>query len=646
MINLPEKWFSSYKGNLPYQKYKNTTIEIFVNPTKKEMSSEVVNGARGYIDPYGNLFLEGSNNPSAYSEVIHADLLKILTSKNVPNELLKGDDFDNELLLNRADELGVCVQRAWISNDIYIAESYHSMDIKDSREELKTLLQRAKENNPLLNFHLKSIRASKIRKETVQYTLREAINYENYKDTIPKEDFEKIIELDPTKDKGYKYAVWLCGIYLKSKKANDTMYLAMISTYPLRTEIFTSLKEYDKIKDSKYMPIKFRNIMNFNSYIDLENFIERDAVDVIENVRIETARKQTNIIDETDSYVFVSPKSHASAIYWGEDTTWCTSAQDDSNHYNRYTGSGTIYIFRTKVDETTFYADPSGVGIQIYIPKDRNSVLAECRDMNDKTIYASRLFAIINMENKVNQHIRKLWAENCNTDQWEEGTGYLDPEVLNREEEDEEEENLFRWFNTFYQMRDGNIMGYASIDLQDSDYNVLDTPVILSVSGLYYTPEKRFWDNLGSRLLSTIAEEIRESPDEWTKVPNIFDNSFATVYTSTHSFGSAYNVVQNEGYDEDSAIVNIPDSTQFLIDKAEALIFVSYGSLILDEEPVYHKFSGATILEYDFIIDGRKYYFSIVYDKELNKSNIMDSPFIKEKLGIKESTQYKVRLAK
>lgn len=155
MKDINEKYYTTYKGK-PWGT-KEVLIDIFVNPSIKEWNTEVVHGGRGYIDKYGNLYIEGLTEtdehlePSVGSRVIHVALLRIL-GDIVPKQLLKNDDFDELENLEKVDKLGVCVIRKGNSNKLYLAESYLEDDVEDLEYLIDELLEKARATNPNLKF--------------------------------------------------------------------------------------------------------------------------------------------------------------------------------------------------------------------------------------------------------------------------------------------------------------------------------------------------------------------------------------------------------------------------------------------------------------------------------------------------------------
>lgn len=265
--------------------------------------------------------------------------------------------------------------------------------------------------------------------------LQEAINYDFYKDKISKDIFDKIISHDPTNNKGNKYSRWLVDKFITNEISSSAI-LPMMDTY---------LSQYDNYKDSKIFPQDKKDIFKFKSYIDLQKFVLEDMKHIIEEEMKNLAYSESEVLYRQDEKIFLIPKTHRSAVFFGQNTNWCTSNPNSSNYYNRYTSTGTLFIFRYINND----GYPQDIGnddaIQMYIPKE-DDLLAECRDKEDKTIYGQRLFE--NLDGYENmpkiKKILQIWNSKSNTDQWDEGTGYLDPNELSPEEPIQSEEVVGR----------------------------------------------------------------------------------------------------------------------------------------------------------------------------------------------------------
>lgn len=190
---VKESFFSSEKVA------SGLIVEVYINPTPEEMQKNVANGARGYISPAGDLYLEGYDDPS-FSRVIHPDFLKIIYAQD--SRIFPYDYADN--WNNISIRYGVTVQRAHRTNDIYVGESDHHHP-----EEVLPFLERAKQKNPLLNFVNQSITTVAGSFHTTDWdalnrnTIARKIRYEANLNIVPTEDYHinnEPIKTEPNDD--------------------------------------------------------------------------------------------------------------------------------------------------------------------------------------------------------------------------------------------------------------------------------------------------------------------------------------------------------------------------------------------------------------------------------------------------------------
>lgn len=163
MRKVNEAWYDTVVGKGSKYSTKDIVADIFVNPTAKEWEKEVVYGGRGYIDKAGNFYIEGLSeddkeflDPNVGSRIIHISLLKFL-GKVVPKQLLVNDDFEVIENLEKADRLGVCVQRKGNSNRVFLSESYYEDDVEENEDLIEEVLDKARVLNPKLKFYCKVI---------------------------------------------------------------------------------------------------------------------------------------------------------------------------------------------------------------------------------------------------------------------------------------------------------------------------------------------------------------------------------------------------------------------------------------------------------------------------------------------------------
>lgn len=145
------------------EKYKEpwssapSTLIIFKNPTSKEWK-EVAEGARGYVSPDGDLYIEGYDEP-ARSSLIHIDFLEILSEYlPIPKVMFtrKAGTLYFTSYYTQFLQKGMCVVRDGYST-IALAESYEYDKILENEkvlEDATTLWDKVHNNCPYLDFHL------------------------------------------------------------------------------------------------------------------------------------------------------------------------------------------------------------------------------------------------------------------------------------------------------------------------------------------------------------------------------------------------------------------------------------------------------------------------------------------------------------
>jgi len=270
----------------------------------------------------------------------------------------------------------------------------------------------------------------------IKICLNEAINYDKYKTLISKDTFEELLKLDPTSEfnlnKGSKFSVWIVENYLKYiKKNHNKNVMDFINSY---TELKKNLYTYDKYRNKKVFPVKYKNIMDFPSIEFFMNFINENLPEIIKESNFIEALKDSNVLYRDEDKILLIPKSKFSSFIFGGTTEWCTSREFSDSYYNQYSREGTIFIYAKKIEGGDY---PYSGYIQLFIPHEENEILGECRDSNDKTIYGAKLFT--DFPEDIIQKLEEKWDSIPNTDQWPEGRGYLDPTILHPEDEDEDE---------------------------------------------------------------------------------------------------------------------------------------------------------------------------------------------------------------
>ena len=136
---------------------------------------------------------------------------------------------------------------------------------------------------------------------------------ELYFDEIRAEDFNKLIEIDPSKTK--KYLNWICKEYLKGRELNR-----------LKDVIY----QFD-LKVNKGL-IKNKDIYYYKNIEELEDIIEKSPDKSKVDIKKQIKKTEVNIVLDNDYYFIVEPLTWEASKIYGKGTKWCT-AQEDSNEY-------------------------------------------------------------------------------------------------------------------------------------------------------------------------------------------------------------------------------------------------------------------------------------------------------------------------
>ena len=118
----------------------------------------------------------------------------------------------------------------------------------------------------------------------------------------------------------------------------------------------------------------------YSSYSALEKVLSQ-AEDAKEDATF-VKEQHVDVLDETDEYIFLVPKTHRGSLKYGSGTKWCTASKKDEGTFKRYTKGGLLaYLIRKKpigqntaYDKVAFFseeaASPITGHIKIYNSKD------------------------------------------------------------------------------------------------------------------------------------------------------------------------------------------------------------------------------------------------------------------------------------
>lgn len=245
-----------------------------------------------------------------------------------------------------------------------------------------------------------------------EYLIEQAFNesldkaYEFYKDKMPREQFDKLIALDPTfvagQDKKGTYTKWIIDAYLRKSLTDEELINVeeILNDFHSRKRFITTEggKDIFKYKTLKDIRDALNNIRLTNNQIAKQNRKIKQHADLGE---------EAEYIAETDEWEVWTPKTLAASMKLGASTQWCTARPSSASTYfprytknwgewrgsrgdNSETDCGKLFIFNHKTDEREKY--------QLHVIYDVNGVMKNSGDfMNiDDNSRNFKEFLIIN----------------------------------------------------------------------------------------------------------------------------------------------------------------------------------------------------------------------------------------------------------
>lgn len=168
---------------------------------------------------------------------------------------------------------------------------------------------------------------------------------EKYYSFISEEDFNKIIDSDPTtnleKNQMGKYSKWLLNLFKKNQLKLEDLY--KVEEY---LETFDKYKNKFEIKDIN----KFKTLPQL--YDVVKDYIDSDEA-TSKKDEIRRIKKDAEKVYEDNEWLVVIPKTKEAACFYGKNTQWCTAA-DNNNQFDYYNRDGKIYININKITNKKF----------------------------------------------------------------------------------------------------------------------------------------------------------------------------------------------------------------------------------------------------------------------------------------------------
>src|SRR5690554_5291980 len=168
---------------------------------------------------------------------------------------------------------------------------------------------------------------------------------EKYYNFISEEDFNKIINSDPTtnleKNQMGKYSKWLLNLFKRKQLRLEDLY-----------KVEEYLQTFDKYKNK----IEIKDINKFKTlpqlYDVVKDYINSDEA-TSKKDEVRRIKKDAEKVYEDNEWLVVVPKTEEAACFYGKNTQWCTAA-DNNNYFDYYNRDGKIYININKITNKKF----------------------------------------------------------------------------------------------------------------------------------------------------------------------------------------------------------------------------------------------------------------------------------------------------
>lgn len=145
---------------------------------------------------------------------------------------------------------------------------------------------------------------------------------------ITKVSFDKLTEGDKTPTK--KYVEYMLKMW--QRKIHQDIYIP--STVALLKIIvqFDSLLPYIENKDI------YHSI--YNSFDHLESVVEKALM--VKEEKTFNRSEHITVLDETDTYLLLQPKTHTGSLKYGASTRWCTASRVNAGTFTTYKNDGCL----------------------------------------------------------------------------------------------------------------------------------------------------------------------------------------------------------------------------------------------------------------------------------------------------------------
>lgn len=188
---------------------------------------------------------------------------------------------------------------------------------------------------------------------------------------ISKNDFDRLIALDPTYDRNRDsvgtYGKWILNLFNKGKLDNE----GHVTDVLIR---FNTEKNQLKNKDIN----TFKSLDELDAYLnDESNYKELSARQKLRRTQTEVRKtevgKEADLIFSNDNWEVWIPRTHTASCKLGQGSRWCTASTGSDYYFNNYNNKGPLFININKLTEhkwqfhsqTNSYMDENDVAINL-----------------------------------------------------------------------------------------------------------------------------------------------------------------------------------------------------------------------------------------------------------------------------------------
>ena len=197
----------------------------------------------------------------------------------------------------------------------------------------------------------------------------EVINYDNEK-FLTKWRSEGSPYLEQIGENGENFAEWIQSLDAKIKKYANWIIIRYLKNDIKRLEdiparIVPALIKYRSLQNKKKLQPEHQDINRITNIEDVMDLYQDSG-----GSRRQEAKSQeqelyqsgdARLIFNDSEYKIVIPVTHEASCFFGKNTRWCTTSQNDPKYHDEYTQDGPLYIILHKPTNTRWqFHFPSG----------------------------------------------------------------------------------------------------------------------------------------------------------------------------------------------------------------------------------------------------------------------------------------------